>query len=277
MARVLITGCSSGIGRATAIELARHGHEIIATARQLDSLDDLDVAMRLRLDVTDDSSVAAAVEAAGGVDVLVNNAGFSTWGPMEMVPFDLIASVMDTNYFGPLRMIRAVVPFMRQQRSGRIVNVSSVSGRVCGPLMGPYCASKHAVEALSEVLRFELRPFGIGVVVIEPGAIESEFDQNRMMFRDSDGPYRELTLAGEASLTTHRAAPASPHDVATVIAETLSHAEPKLRWTVGADAEFVTARRRQLSDQEWEDSILTRLGLATHSVKGFESRPSHSR
>jgi NAD(P)-dependent dehydrogenase (short-subunit alcohol dehydrogenase family) len=273
MGRALVTGCSSGIGRATAVELARRGHEVIATARRPESLADLDVAMRLQLDVTDDASVDAAVEAAGGVDILVNNAGFSTWGPTEVVPFDLIEGVMQTNYLGSLRMIRAVLGHMRAQRAGRIINISSVSGRVCGPLMGPYCASKHALEAMSEVLRIELRSFGIVVVVIEPGAIESDFDRNRMMFREPAGPYGDLIRAGEASLSAHRAEPTPAADVAAAIADAVDEPNPPLRSTVGEDARIVTARRQQVSDQDWEDSILGRLGLAPPTPTALGSPP----
>jgi NAD(P)-dependent dehydrogenase (short-subunit alcohol dehydrogenase family) len=261
MARVLITGCSSGIGRATAVEMSNRGYEVIATARRLETLGDLDVSLRLQLDVTDDASVRAAVETAGGVDILVNNAGFNAWGPTEIVPFDLIAGVMDTTYFGSLRMIRAVLPRMRTRRSGHIVNVSSVSGRVCGTLLGPYCAAKHALEAISEVLRLELHSFGVVVTLVEPGATTSRFDENRVMIREFDGPYGTLIRATEARLAEFRSAGTSAEAVAAVIADSVGHPNPRLRWIVGEDAESIMARRQALSDEQWEDRVIAGLGL----------------
>jgi NAD(P)-dependent dehydrogenase (short-subunit alcohol dehydrogenase family) len=268
MARILITGCSSGIGRATAVEMSGRGHEVIATARRLEALADLEVSLRLQLDVTDDASVRAAVEAAGGVDVLVNNAGYNAWGPTEIVPFDLIADVMDTTYFGSLRMIRAVLPHMRTRRSGHIVNVSSVSGRVCGTLLGPYCAAKHALEAISEVLRLELRPFGVEVTLVEPGATTSRFDQNRVMIREPDGPYGALIRATEARLAEFRSAGTSAEAVAAVIADSVSHPSPRLRWIVGEDAESIINQRRALSDEQWENRVIAGLGLEPAVLTG---------
>ena len=261
MERVLITGCSSGIGRAAAVELARRGYDVIATARKVETLHDLNVYARFALDVRDESNVRQVVDDVGDVDVLINNAGYSAWGPMEVVPLDLMQDVMDTNYFGAMRMIKAVLPSMRKRGSGCIVNVSSAGGRICGVLSGPYCASKHALEAMSEVIRMELRSFGVRVIVIEPGAIESNFSQNRLMFRETDGPYGQLIRAGEASLNAQRTTPASSEDVATVIAEAIADPDPKLRWTVGSDAEDLISRRHQMSDAQWEESVLGRLRL----------------
>src|SRR5581483_10227219 len=146
MARALITGCSTGIGRATAVELTKRGFEVVATARRPETLDDLDVAERLRLDV---------------VDVLVNNAGFEVSGPLERVPVDEVKRMFETNVFGALRMIQAVLPSMREKGGGTIVNVSSVAGRAVAPLGGAYSASKWALEALSEGLHIEMRHFNI--------------------------------------------------------------------------------------------------------------------
>ena len=160
MGRALITGCSSGFGRATAIELKARGHEVVATARRPETLDDLDVDARLALDVTDDASVAAAVAAAGQVDALVNNAGINVAGPVEKVPVDEVRRLFETNVFGALRMTQAVLPQMRARRGGTIVNVSSINGRVAQPLAGFYAATKFALEAMSEALHFEAGHFG---------------------------------------------------------------------------------------------------------------------
>src|SRR5204862_1181362 len=137
----LITGCSTGIGRATAVELMKRGHEVVATARRPEVLEDLDVTLRLALDVTSDASVAAAVAAAGEIDVLVNNAGIGVGGPVECVPIDRAQAMFDTNVWGPARMVQALAPGMRARNRGAIVNVTSLAGRAVGPLNGFYAAS----------------------------------------------------------------------------------------------------------------------------------------
>jgi NADP-dependent 3-hydroxy acid dehydrogenase YdfG len=147
--RILITGCSTGIGRASAVELTKRGHEVVATARRPDSIADLDVAATLTLDVDDQSSVDAAVAAAGKIDALVNNAGYEISGPGELVPIDEVKAMFETNVFGTLRMMQAVIPQLRERGSGVIVNLSSVAGRVSQPYGHFYSATKHAVEALT--------------------------------------------------------------------------------------------------------------------------------
>ena len=149
MGRILITGCSTGFGRAAAVELTKRGHEVVATARRAAAIDDLDVAARLALDVDDDESVVRAVQAAGELDGLVNNAGFGISGPVEQIPLDDVRAMMETNYLGVVRMVQAVLPAMRARGSGTIVNVSSIAGRVAPPLGGFYAASKFALEGLT--------------------------------------------------------------------------------------------------------------------------------
>src|SRR5438067_4594546 len=178
---VLITGCSTGIGRSAADRLARRGHTVYATARRTESIEDLKEAgcRTLALDVTDEESMRAAVaaveEAEGAVGALVNNAGYSQSGAIEDVPMDQVRKQFETNVFGLVRMCQLVLPGMRKQGDGRIVNVSSMGGRLVFPGGGIYHATKHAVEALSDALRFEVRGFGIGVSIIEPGLIKTEF------------------------------------------------------------------------------------------------------
>src|ERR687886_1914557 len=177
---VLITGCSTGIGRATAERLAKNGHTVYATARRPDSIKDLEEAgcKTLALDVTDEESMAAAVaaveQAEGAVGALVNNAGYSQSGAIEDVSMDSVRRQFETNVFGLMRMCQLVLPGMRRQGSGRIVNVSSMGGKLTFPGGGFYHATKHAVEAISDALRFEVRNFGIKVSVIEPGLIKTE-------------------------------------------------------------------------------------------------------
>src|SRR5256885_8159654 len=173
MARVLITGCSTGFGRATAVELTKRGHEVLATARRPKTIDDLDVTEKLRLDVDDDASVADAVSSVGTVDALVNNAGFGITGPIEHVPLPEFRRMFETNVLGAVRMIQAVLPQMRERGSGTIVNVTSLAGLVTGPIGGTYAATKAALAAPSEALPHEVGHLGARVAVIEPRVVET--------------------------------------------------------------------------------------------------------
>ena len=263
MTRTLITGCSSGIGRATAVELTKRGHDVIATARRPETLEDLEVAARLALDVDDDASVRGAVAAAGPVDVLVNNAGFGVSGPVESVPLDEVRRMYETNVFGAVRMIQAVVPGMRERGSGAIVNVSSVSGRVSAPLGGFYASTKYALEAVSEALHYEANHFGIRVVLIEPGGIDTSFGTNSREFGVPGGPYDELARQFESAnekLGGGGPAP-GPELVATAIAESLESDPPQLRWPVGADAELVLATRSSMDDASFEAAMRQTLDI----------------
>ncbi len=182
---ILVTGCSSGIGRATAIEAAKRGHRVFATARNRNDLVELErrgdpsPLETLALDVTDPASVRAAVSEvlsrAGRVDALVNNAGYAQYGAVEEVTPEEWRAVFDVNFFGLLDVTRTVLPSMRAAGSGTIVLMSSLGGRVSVPFASPYCASKHAVEAVADALRVETAPFGIRVVTIEPGPIDTKF------------------------------------------------------------------------------------------------------
>ena len=169
--RVLVTGAARSIGRATAEILSERGHQVVATARDIDLLADLKVDPILTLDVSDQASVAAAVDAAGELDAVVNNAGRTGSGPLEDYPLDDFARVLEVNTLGPLRVAQAVLAQWRRRGSGVLVNISSVQGRVGTPLEGAYGASKHALEAISESLHYELGHFGIRVVIVEPGYI----------------------------------------------------------------------------------------------------------
>lgn len=189
--RVLVTGAGTGIGRATCEVLTARGHDVVATARRPEVLDDLDVALRLALDVTSDESVASCVAVLGDVDVLVNNAGITETGPMESYPADATLRMFETNFFGPLRLIRALVPAMRERGRGVVVNVSSVQGQVASPLSGMYCATKHALEAASESLALEVGHFGIRVVIVEPGYIAPGM-RNAVRHGEEGTPYEEL-------------------------------------------------------------------------------------
>jgi len=262
VSRILITGCSTGIGRATALELAARGHEVIATARRPETLDGLEVAQRLALDVDSDASVAAAVTAAGEIDVLVNNAGWEVAGPVEKVGLDQVRAMFETNYFGAVRMIQAVVPQMRERGSGVVVNVSSVAGRVAGPLNGFYAGTKYALEALSESMHYELRHFGIRTVIVEPGAIVTKFQDNIRRVGVDDSPYDELFRLwhGATDRLTPEGVP-GPDVVARIIADGIEDPGAPLRTPAGADAELVIATRGQTDDATFEATMRAALGL----------------
>ena len=254
MARALITGCSTGIGRATAVELTKRGHEVVATARNASVLDDLDVALRLSLDVTSDASIAAAVAAAGVVDVLVNNAGITLGGPVERVPVGEAQAVFDTNVWGAVRLVQAFAPGMRARQQGWIVNVSSALGRAVAPLSGVYAASKWALEAFSEAMDNELRHFGIRVIVVEPGYIATPLlEKERAVV---DPPYDELARQWEAAVGQLQGeGPPGPEIVAIAIADALEEDEPKLRHTVGAEAEMIVSMRDSLPYEEFVATV----------------------
>jgi NAD(P)-dependent dehydrogenase (short-subunit alcohol dehydrogenase family) len=251
---VLVTGCSSGIGRATAMELSKRGYEVVASARRPEQLEGLGVARSISLDVDDDASVAAAAAAVGSIDVLVNNAGFGIDGPVETVPLADVRRIFETNFFGAARMIQAFLPGMRERGSGTIVNVTSVAGIAAGPLSGYYAASKFALEALSEALHLEVGHFGVRVIIIEPGSIETSFGANLIDYRGEPGPYEPLVQIWQGAMDRlggGQPAP-GPELVATAIADALTSPEPRLRVPVGADAELVAGTRLGLRYEEFE-------------------------
>ncbi len=264
MGRVLITGCSTGFGRATAVELTKRGHDVVATARKPETLEDLDVADRLRLDVDDDASVSEAVEAAGTLDALVNNAGFGVVGPIEKLPLAEARRLFDTNVFGTMRMIQAVVPGMRERGSGTIVNVTSLAGRVAPPLGGVYAGSKWALEGMSEALHYELGHFGVRVRLVEPGFFATEFQDKEPRFGVDGPPYDELEQQWQVSFEKLRGGddPQGPEPVAAVIAEAIESTERRLRWPVGADADLVLSARTSMGDEEFEDAMRGVLDLS---------------
>src|SRR3989454_11951742 len=248
---VLITGCSTGIGRATAERLAGSGHTVYATARRLESIADLEEkgCRTLSLDVTDEGSMHAAVaaveQAEGAVGALVNNAGYSQSGAIEDVPMEQVRRQFETNVFGLIRMCQLVLPGMRRQHYGRIVNVSSMGGRLVFPGGGIYHATKHAVEAVSDGLRFEAKGFGVGVSIIEPGLIKTQFGETAVgsihEATSDEGPYASFNQAVAASTASAydgamgRLA-ASPDRVARAIERAITSRRPRPRYGITAGA-----------------------------------------
>lgn len=256
--RILITGCSSGIGRALAVELTARGYDAIATARRLESLDGLKVAQRLQLDVTDDASVSAAVAKAGQIDILVNNAGVGFWGPVEPVSGAAVQALFETNVFGPLRMLRAVLPDMRARGHGAIIQISSAAAQRSNALLGHYAATKAALEAHSLALRIELAPFGIKVSIVVLGAVETEFGENRTHVTTPE--YAELAERFTSRIVANRGTPASAEEVAATLADAIDAGDYPLRIDATPDAAALIAQRRGLSDVEWERTTLEALG-----------------
>jgi NAD(P)-dependent dehydrogenase (short-subunit alcohol dehydrogenase family) len=270
---VLITGCSSGIGRATAAHLAERGWTVYASARRTEAIADLaELGCRtLALDVTDEDSMKAAVtsveEAEGAVGVLVNNAGYSQSGAVETVSLERIRAQFETNVFGLVRMCQLVLPGMRRQRAGRIVNVSSMGGRMTFPGGGAYHGTKYAVEAFSDALRFELRGFGVDVVVIEPGLIKTRFGETAVgsieaAAGDGDDPYADFNAAVGAATAGAYEGPLArlgggPETVARAIERAISAERPKTRYLVTPSARLILAQRRLLPDRAWDAFLRT--------------------
>ena len=252
--RVLITGCSSGIGRATTLALAGHGHQVIATARDVKALHDLPAALRLEMDVCSEASVAAAVQAAGEVDAVINNAGVGLWAAAETVPMATAQALFETNVWGPMRVLKAVLPQMRSRGAGTIVQVSSVVGSISGPLVGHYAASKHALEALSEAMRVELAPFGIRVAIAVLGAVESSFAGNRLGV-PPDAAYAGPVAAFVERLQVMRVQPVTTAAVGAALAQLALDPAPALRHLLTPDAAAMIQARQAQGDAEWEHGL----------------------
>ncbi len=260
MARILITGTSSGIGLATALELGKAGHKVYATMRnparapelgRRASAEGLPISI-LTMDVDSDQSVSDCFRSVyrqeGHVDVLVNNAGVERHGSVEELPMEAFRTTMETNYFGALRAIRQVLPRMRERGSGCIVNVTSVAGKISSSPLGAYAASKFALEALSEALAQEMKPFGVRVAIVEPGIIDTPMA--RALDDTSPSPYRQgrlLSALFRASLE-HGTPPSA---VAAVIRDVVESGTWKLRHPAGPDAAPFLGWRAAMTDEEW--------------------------
>jgi NAD(P)-dependent dehydrogenase (short-subunit alcohol dehydrogenase family) len=271
---VLITGCSSGIGHATAERLAAAGRPVYATARRESAIEDLRAAgcRTLALDVTDDASMQAAVEAIedehGAVGALVNNAGYSQSGAIEEVPLEDVRRQFETNVFGLVRMCQLVLPGMRRQGHGRIVNVSSMGANFTFPGGGFYHATKYAVEAISDALRFEVKGFGVDVVVVQPGIIRTGFAEAATTAMGAaapagPGPYAEFDAAvAQATRDVYDKGPVSklgggPDSVAKVIQRAITADRPRIRYRVTPSAHLLVTQRALMPDAVWDRFLAT--------------------
>lgn len=201
---VLVTGCSSGIGRDLCEIMSKNGYLVVATARNIKSLDSVSASLKLALDVTDKESINRAVkqimERYHRIDMLINNAGYSIRGVIEEVPVSEVKKIFDVNVFGIMQVTQAVLPYMREQKSGKVIHIGSISGKFAQAANGSYCASKHAVEAINDALRLEVAQFHIQSTVIEPGAMQTNFfhilsKTSDELLTNSDSPYSHIQLA----------------------------------------------------------------------------------
>jgi NADP-dependent 3-hydroxy acid dehydrogenase YdfG len=275
---VLITGCSSGIGRESALSLHAAGRTVFATARRLDSIANLaETGIRTaRLDVTDESSMTEAVAAiegeVGPIDVLINNAGYGLYGPVEQVPMEQVRQQFETNFFGLVRLIQLVLPGMRQAGRGRIVNVSSMGGRTTLPGGAFYHASKHAVEALSDALRMEVRQFGIDVILIEPGPVKTAWNDvaaasvSEAEAAGGSDPYADYKAAVTASFVTATTGSlarlgSSAADIAAVITKAVMSGRPRTRYLINPIAKAAVTMKTVLPDRVYDAALRRQYGL----------------
>ncbi|MFJ5458914.1 oxidoreductase [Pectobacterium sp. CHL-2024] len=271
----LVTGASSGIGQATALRLKALGHTVYAAARRVDRMKNLADACihTLAMDVTDDASMQAGIndilKKSGRIDVLINNAGYGSYGALEEVSPDEAREQFNVNIFGAVRLIQLVLPHMRAQRSGTIVNISSMGGKMYTPLGGWYHGTKFALEAISDCLRLEVKPFGIDVVIVEPGGIKTEWGSiaaNKLRDVSGTGPYAPQagamseSMIGEAN--SKRLSP--PEVIADTIARAVSARRPKTRYAVGFSAKPMIFLRGLLSDRTFDWLIGSATGVSRH-------------
>ena len=266
----IVTGSSSGIGYETALILARNGFRTYATMRNLEKATAIsDMAKReklqlytIELDVTNEKSVNQAIKTiksdAGRIDVLVNNAGYGLTGSLEDLSMREIKAQYETNVFGLIRVTQEVLPIMREQKSGIIVNISSIGGKMAMPLSSPYIGTKFAVEGLSESIAYDLEPFGIKVVIIEPGAIKTNFGTGMVVAEknlNASSPYFKGMQQLQGTLNSLLKNGSLPSKVAEVILNAITTPNPNLRYTVGDDAALLVQKRRELADPEFQKFV----------------------
>ena len=266
----IVTGCSSGIGHEISLILARNGFPTYATMRNLQKGSDLksiaeDEKLPLhfaQLDVTDENSVKKAIQTihdeAGRIDILVNNAGYGLTGAFEDLSLDEIKTQYETNVFGLIRTTQSVLPIMRKQRSGLIVNISSGAGRFGFPTGSAYVSTKFAVEGLTESMSYELEPFGIKVILIEPGVIKTNFFNSSVLAKksqDPNSPYATLMKGMEDSVDKMMENASTPQYVAEVVLHAVTNENPKLRYLAGKDVERWIEAKMKMSDEEFANMM----------------------
>lgn len=269
----LVTGASSGLGKEIAKRLIADGYQVYAAARRVHEMEDLRRlgAQPLRMDIASEADIVAVAEAiaaqTGGVDVLVNNAGFALYGPMEEIGLDEARYQFEVNVFGPSRLTQLLLPAMREKKSGRIINITSMGGKIYTPLGSWYHATKHALEGWSDCLRLELAPLGIDVVVIEPGLIETGFGDvlaESLLKRSGVGPYAGLTRAvAKGTRDTYgKGRSSDPRIIADVVGTAVAATHPRTRYVKGKFGWLLIALRSWLGDRMFDRIILSQLPKA---------------
>ena len=268
---ILVTGASSGIGKETAKQLIQEGHIVYVAARRLEKMKDLEEmgATAIKLDVTKEEEIQNAVniiiEKNGGVDVLVNNAGYAIYGAVEDTTIEDARRQFEVNIFGLASLTKKLLPYMREKNSGTIINISSMGGKVYTPLGAWYHATKHALEGWSDSLRLELKQFGIDVVIIEPGAIKTEFGDVMtapMMERSGEGPYSKLAKSMEkAALESYEKPNASspPSVISNLISKAINAKKPKTRYVAGKMAKPAMFARKYFGDRFFDKMIMSQV------------------
>ncbi len=267
---ILITGASSGIGKVSALHLLNEGYKVYAAARRIEQMKDIEAAggKSIRMDITKEEDVQNAVQMvmneAGCIDVLINNAGYGFYGPIEDTPIEEARKMFDVNLFGLARLTQLVLPIMRKQGHGRIINVSSMAGKIYMPLGGWYHGSKHALEAWSDSLRLEVKPFNIDVVIIEPGIILTEFGQvmlENMAKIPKDSAYRKLIEAYErASRKSYgKGGGTPPEAIARVMSKAVKARRPKIRYRKGKYSVLMPMVRKIFGDRIFDAIILSQI------------------
>ena len=263
----LVTGSSSGIGYETSLALAREGYFTYATMRDLEKeavikkiAEEENLPLKvIELDVDNDDSVQNAVktiiEEKQRIDVLVNNAGWGIWGTAEDVSIEEFRAQFETNFFSVVRMIQKVAPIMRKQGTGDIVNISSIAGRIGFPVSTAYISSKFAIEGLSESLRYELGPFGVDVIIIEPGVIKTNFFDSMKTAKKADDAYKEITEKVISGVKMMAEMGTPPKEVANVIIKSLKDEKPLPRYVVGNDAAMFLEAKKMKTDIEFENYL----------------------
>ncbi len=285
----IVTGASAGIGEATSRQLAREGVRVVMVARRKDRLDALKQeieqaggrAFTVVGDVTsvDDRAriVQEALSACGRIDGLVNNAGYGQRGPIELVPIEAIRQNFETNLFSLIALTQLVIPIMRRQQSGRIINISSVAGRVARPLSSIYDATKHALEAVSDGLRGELAPFGIEVVVIEPGFIVTEFlgvaNERAREVLEQDSPYKPFFEGFAEGYKRMRKMAGKPDDIAALVVKAMTADRPRYRYAAPRHARLAIKAKRWLPERLFESLIARQSGVTRDKLKA-KARPA---
>ena len=266
----LVTGASSGMGKAIAKRLLKDGYRVYVAARSLDKMQDLAAAgaVALRMDISKDEDIVAAVQTitlqSGGVDVLVNNAGFGLYGPVEQVTLDEARYQFEVNVFGAARLTQLLLPAMRDRRAGTIVNITSMGGKVYTVLGAWYHATKHALEGWSDSLRLELAPFGIRVVIIEPGLIETGFSEaagQGILERSGHGPYAKLAESVAKSMTDAYAPGrgTDPKVIADIVGDAVRSRRPRTRYAAGKYAKMMIWVRKWLGDRAFDRLIRSQM------------------